>query len=115
MSEQPDALRLADHLDSDQQGIDLGAEGMGWGPSDTARSEAAAELRRLHGRVTALEQAGRLALEALEEIALAGMSGTGMESEDAMRDWHARKAWNFIGIAARSLTTVRQALGDKHD
>ena len=49
----------------------------------------------------------RKALEALEEIALAGMSGTGQESEDAMRDWHARQAWKFIGIAARQLDELR--------
>lgn len=42
--------------------------------------------------------------EALREIALAGMSGTGMESEEAMRAWHARQAWKFIGIAARALS-----------
>lgn len=48
MKEQPEALRLADKLEDDQQGIDLGAEGMGWGPSATARTQAAAELRRLH-------------------------------------------------------------------
>jgi hypothetical protein len=42
--------------------------------------------------------------DALREIALAGMSGTGMESEEAMRDWHARQAWKFIGVAARALS-----------
>jgi hypothetical protein len=45
---QPEALRLADALESDQQGIDLGAEGMGWGPSKTIRTQSASELRRLH-------------------------------------------------------------------
>ncbi len=41
--------------------------------------------------------------EALREIALAGMSGTGQEGEEAMRAFHARQAWKFIQIAARAL------------
>ena len=49
------------------------------------------------------------ALEALEEIALAGMSGSGQESQEAMTEWHARKAWKFIGIAARSVSAIKQA------
>jgi len=57
-----------------------------------------------------LREAAQKALDALEEIALAGMSGTGQESEDGMRDWHARQAWKFIGIAARALDPIRQAL-----
>lgn len=48
-----------------------------------------------------------LAIVALESIALAGMSGSGQESEEGMRDWHARRAWEFIGIAARALERVR--------
>ena len=47
------------------------------------------------------------AVEALEEIALAGMSGTGQESEEALLDWHARRAFQFIGIAARAREKVR--------
>jgi hypothetical protein len=50
-----------------------------------------------------------LALEALETIALAGMSGTGQESEEGMTEWHARRAWEFIGIAARAITAIKQA------
>ena len=50
------------------------------------------------------------ALDALESIALAGMSGSGQESEEGMREWHARKAWKFIGIAARALSPLRGAL-----
>ena len=57
-----------------------------------------------------LKQAAQAALEALEEIALAGMSGTGQESEEGLRDWHARQAWKFIGIAARALEPLRAAL-----
>ena len=57
-----------------------------------------------------LKQAAQQALEALEEIALAGMSGTGQESEEAMRDWHARQAWKFIGVAARALDPLRTAI-----
>ena len=48
-----------------------------------------------------------IAFDALDEIALAGMSGTGMESEEAMTAWHARRAWEFIGIAARAKTAIR--------
>lgn len=44
--------------------------------------------------------------DALESIALAGMSGTGQESEEGMTAWHARRAWEFIGIAARALTAA---------
>lgn len=51
-----------------------------------------------------------LALEALEEIALAGMSGTGQESHEGMTAWHARQAWSFIGIAARALGPIKEAL-----
>jgi nitroreductase len=55
------------------------------------------------------DEALKLALEALEEIALAGMSGTGQESDEAMTNWHARQAWKFIGIAARALEPIKQA------
>jgi hypothetical protein len=44
---------------------------------------------------------------ALKEIALAGMSGSGQESEEGMSVWHARRAWQFIGIAARALDAAR--------
>ena len=50
------------------------------------------------------------ALDALESIALAGMSGSGQESEEGMREWHARQAWKFIGIAARAFSPLREAL-----
>ncbi len=50
------------------------------------------------------------AIEALESIALAGMSGTGQESEEGMQRWHARRAWEFIAIAARALEPARAAL-----
>jgi nitroreductase len=56
------------------------------------------------------DEALKLALEALEEITLAGMSGSGQESEEAMTAWHARQAWKFIGIAARALDPIKQAL-----
>lgn len=52
----------------------------------------------------------RAAVDALEQIALAGMSGSGQESEEGLRDWHARRAWEFIGIAARALPAARAAL-----
>lgn len=50
------------------------------------------------------------AIDALEEIALAGMSGTGQETKEGMRDWHAHRAWEFIRIAARALEPARTAL-----
>lgn len=50
------------------------------------------------------------AIDALEEIALAGMSGTGQETKEGMRDWHAHRAWEFIRIAARALGPARAAL-----
>lgn len=55
-------------------------------------------------------EALNLAIETLEEIALAGMSGSGQESKEGLTEWHARQAWKFIGIASRRLTTIRQAL-----
>lgn len=62
-------------------------------PEDVARARAALTI----------------ATDALDEIALAGMSGTGQESEEAMRDWHARRAREFIGIAARGREAARAA------
>lgn len=53
-----------------------------------------------------LKQALAVAMDALGEIALAGMSGTGQESEEGMREWHARRAWEFIGIAAKARTAI---------
>ena len=47
-TEQPEALQLARNLENDAQGIDLGAEGLGWSPSTGNMNAAAAELRRLH-------------------------------------------------------------------
>ena len=51
-------------------------------------------------------EALKKAREALQEIALAGMSGSGQESEEGMRDWHARRTWEFIGIASRALAAI---------
>jgi hypothetical protein len=59
--------------------------------------------------MTTKDEALRIALEALESIALAGMSGTGQESEEAMTEWHARRAWEFIGTAARAITAIKQS------
>lgn len=75
-------------------------EGCGHGTiGQCARCDTSKETREL----MRLQQEARRLRDALEEIALAGMSGTGMESEEGMRDWHARQAWKFIGIAARAL------------
>lgn len=55
-------------------------------------------------------EALQIARDALDEIALAGMSGSGQESQEGMRDWHARRAWDFIAIAARANQAVAAAL-----
>ena len=72
---------------------------------EAAQNEAYSEGRKDE----TAEAAKRLqvALDALDEIALAGMSGTGQESEEGMRDWHARQAWKFISIAARAKTAIQ--------
>lgn len=54
-----------------------------------------------------LEHKLAVALEALEKIAFAGMSGSGVETEEDMSRWHARRAWQFIGIAARAVDEVK--------
>jgi len=50
------------------------------------------------------------ALDLIDEIVLAGMSGTGMESDEAMTEFHARQAWKFISIAARAKEQLRIAI-----
>ena len=64
-------------------------EGSASGLAYTASLELEAENQKLR--------------DALESIALAGMSGSGQESEEGIRNWHAHRAWEFIGIAARAL------------
>lgn len=54
----------------------------------TREAEQQAEIERLR--------------EALQEIALAGMSPSPEMSQDGVEAWHARQAWRFIGIAARA-------------
>ena len=58
------------------------------------------------------KEAMKLALEALEEIALAGMS-VAPEMIDSKEAFHARQAWRFIGIAARALEPVKKALAEQ--
>ncbi len=48
-------------------------------------------------------------VEALETIAYAGMSGSGQESEEALTEWRASRAWEFISIAARALEKAKAA------
>jgi len=60
---QPEALRLADRLEADAQGLNLGAEGMGWEPSANNMHDAATELRRLHEVNAELVEALKLARE----------------------------------------------------
>lgn len=52
----------------------------------------------------------REALDLIDEIVLAGMSGTGMESKEAMNEWHAQQAWKFIRIAAKAKEKLKSAL-----
>lgn len=47
--------------------------------------------------------------DALQEIALAGMGGSPEMSEEHVKEWHARRAWEFIGIAARALSPQPEA------
>jgi hypothetical protein len=76
----------------------------------SSKAEAPANSERTAMTHVTIERAKfEQVLEALEEIALAGMSGTGQESEEAMTAWHARQAWKFIGIAARALEPIKQA------
>ena len=59
-----------------------------------------------------IREALEAATDALESIALAGMS-LPMEAcgdEEAKDRFHARQAWNFIGIAARAKEAARAAL-----
>lgn len=57
--------------------------------------------------------ANEIALEALENIALAGMSPSPEMSDGGVEAWHARQAWRFIGIAARALEPLRKAIKDE--
>lgn len=47
---------LAERLHRDAQGIDLGADGMGWGPDPSLLREAAAEVERLRAQNTTLKR-----------------------------------------------------------
>jgi hypothetical protein len=58
------------------------------------------------------DEALKLALEALEEIALAGMSPSPEMSDIGVDAWHARQARRFIGIAARALDPIKEALAN---
>ena len=60
-----------------------------------------------------LHKAATATLEALEEIALAGMSGSGQETKDGLTRWHASRAWEFISIAARTKDDLRAALAQE--
>lgn len=46
-------------------------------------------------------------LDALTDISMAGMSDVPDATEESTTRWHARRAWEFIGIAARAVTEVR--------
>jgi len=51
-----------------------------------------------------------IATDALDSIALAGMSGTGFESADGMQRWHADRAFEFIRIAAIARSEMDAAI-----
>ena len=55
----------------------------------------------------------KLALEALEKIAMAGMSPSPEMSDGHINAWRARQAWRFIGIAARALDPIKEALAQQ--
>lgn len=61
-------------------------------------------------RIRELEAENEKLRKALKEIALAGMSGTGQETEEAMTQWHARQAYLFIQTAAIALTKADAAM-----
>jgi hypothetical protein len=65
---QPEALRLADRLEADAQGLNLGAEGMGWEPSANNMHDAATELRRLHEVNAELVEALRMLVEMCDAV-----------------------------------------------
>ena len=61
------------------------------------------------------KEALKLALEALEEIALAGMSPSPEMSDGHIDAWHARQAWRFIGIAARAIDPIKKAVAQPEE
>ena len=65
-------------------------------------------VKKANSQAEHFEREWYLRGDALESIALSGMSGSGQESEEGMRDWHAQRAWEFIGIAARALDESRK-------
>lgn len=70
-------------------------------------------MRNVHAQRVEREAATKaleVANEAIDSIALAGMSGSGQESEEGMRDWHAQRAWDFIRIAASAKTAIKAVL-----
>ena len=87
---QPEALRLADALEADQQGIDLGAEGMGWGPSTATRTQAAAELRRLYAEVDRLSYQLAYPDNFVKPASIAEALGLLKEA----REWVTEKPWD---------------------
>ena len=60
--------------------------------------------------MTTKTEALKLALEALEKIAFAGMAAPPEMSEDGRTKWHAQQAFNFMGIAAWAVDSVKEAL-----
>lgn len=55
-------------------------------------------------------EALEIALKALEKIAFAGMAAPPEMSEEGRTKWHAQQAFNFIGIAAWAVDSVKETL-----
>ena len=82
----------------DRMITDLDKANAAWGQANLVNGPyiLAQPVQERVGRVKVL-------MDALIEIAYAGMSSPPDMSEDARTAWHARQAWKFIGIAARAI------------
>ena len=79
----------------------------------TENAQLRAELEAVRRDARIVSASMFTAIDALDEIALAGMSGTGQESEEGMTAWHASQAWKFIGIAARAKSAIDAAQAER--
>lgn len=110
MSKQPEALRIASVLESEQQGIDLGAEAMGWAPSAKPRHEAAAELRRQHVLIEEMRTALQNMIEAAGALQNTCGAIHGDTPEDSDTFTHDKWAEDFLReTASESLPVLAKA------
>jgi hypothetical protein len=108
-SRQPADIRRA-QIEAGEAAVvaSLAGTGLRWGAEPAAPvAPVAAVPASPTPPVQPTSEALTIAVDALDEIALSGMSGSGQESEEGMRAWHARRAWEFIGIAARAKEAVK--------